>query len=75
MVVHLLHTEQGVSSNLTFTTILYLPSVMAAYQSPKLLVGVRVPGGMPNKGREIISRRSALEHLPSTNFFASLAQW
>ena len=21
---------------------------MAAYQSPKLLVGVRVPGGMPN---------------------------
>jgi hypothetical protein len=24
----------------------YLPSVMAAYRSPKPLVGVRVPGGM-----------------------------
>ena len=26
---------------------IYLGSVMAAYQSPKLLVGVRVPAGMP----------------------------
>ncbi len=25
---------------------------MAAYQSPKLLVGVRVPGGMPNMKKE-----------------------
>ena len=31
-------------------TKLYLAGVMAACQSPKLLVGVRVPGGMPNYG-------------------------
>ncbi len=53
MVVHLLHTEQGVSSNLTFTTKQYLASVMAAYRSPKPLVGVRVPGGMPNYSRVV----------------------
>ncbi len=32
--------------------ILYLAGVMAASQSPKLLVGVRVPGGMPKRKYE-----------------------
>ena len=31
----------------------YLAGVMAAYQSPKLLVGVRVPGGMPKLNMEV----------------------
>ena len=35
------------SSNLTLDSNLYLGSVTAAYQSPKLLVGVQIPAGMP----------------------------
>ena len=38
----------SVSSNLTASTKECIPSVMAAYRSPKPLVKVRILGGMPN---------------------------
>ena len=48
MVVFLLHTESVTGSNPVITTNQCIASVMAALQSPKLSVGVRVPGGTPN---------------------------
>jgi len=39
--------QEAVGSSPTGSTKQYLAGVMAASQSPKLLVGVRVPGGMP----------------------------
>ena len=44
---HLVWDQGVLGSNPSTPTNLYLGSVMAAYQSPKLLVGVRVPAGMP----------------------------
>lgn len=74
MVVQHLHTVPSESSIPSITTKQCLSDVMAACRSPKPFVGVRGPRGMPNKGREIISRRSALEHLPSTNF-SRIVKW
>jgi len=41
------------SSSLSLRTKLSLSSIMAVLRSPKPLVGVRVPRGMPIKEREI----------------------
>ena len=43
-----LQADSLIGSSPICSTNLYLGSVMAAYQSPKLLVGVRVPAGMPH---------------------------
>ena len=48
MVVHLLHTEQGVGSSLTATTKQFRASVTVAPQTPNLLDGVQFPGPEPN---------------------------
>ena len=47
---------------------IYLSGVVAAYESPKLLVGVRFPGGMPNNERITMSQKETIEkaygHIP-----------
>ena len=55
LVEHYLAKVDVVGSNPITRSKQCIPSVMAAYRSPKPLVGVRVPGGTPNictRGRE-----------------------
>ena len=40
---------------------MFLPSVMAALQSPKLSVRVRVSWGMPNAGRQVMGPPAAFQ--------------
>ena len=56
----------------------YQHAVVALWEGNSLsarLRWVRFPSAAPNKGREIISRRSSLEYLPSTNLFREIQAW